>query len=365
MIPTDPAVLRGLPLHDLVSAARSLNIENASSLRRQELIAALLRAGNPSATSDGGGVLEILPDGFGFLRAAEYGYLPGADDIYVSPSQIRRFNLRTGDSVRGQMRGPKENERYFALIKVEAINGENPDASRERVFFDNLTAIHPHRRLTLGVGSTGDNPVRLLDSEAPLGFGQRSFLRAFGRAGVGPVRDAIAVGIRRNHPRVALFTVLIAERPEDVTEAQRTLPGEIAATTFDEPESRHLQVAEMVIERAKRAAEARGDAVVILDSVSRLVRAAAGAVPASGRLVGGVDAAIIQRTRRLLAAGRAIEEGGSLTLVSVLDDADAITAEFAGIENHRAVLDRHGAVDPNESRTERRERLDKVGAAGE
>ena len=362
---TDPTAVRSLPLPELVQVARGLNIENASSLRRQELIAAVLRAGNPSATSDGGGVLEILPDGFGFLRAAEYGYLPGADDIYVSPSQIRRFNLRTGDSLRGQVRAPKENERYFALIKVEAINGDNPDAARDRVFFDNLTAVHPHVRLTLGAGSNGDDPVRILDAHAPFGFGQRSFLRCPGRGGVGPVRDSIAAGIHKNHPRTALFTVLIAERPEDVTEAHRTLPGEVAATTFDEAESRHLQVAEMVIERAKRIVEAGGDAVVIVDSITRLIRAAAGAVQASGRLVGGVDAAIIQRIRRLLAAGRALEEGGSLTLVAVHDESDPLTVEFAGIENHRTVLDARGNVEPVESRTERRELLDKAGATGE
>lgn len=362
---TDPTALRSLPLHELVQAARGLNIENASSLRRQELIAAVLRAGNSSATSDGGGVLEILPDGFGFLRAAEYGYLPGADDIYVSPSQIRRFNLRTGDSLRGQVRAPKENERYFALIKVEAINGDNPDSARDRVFFDNLTAIHPHRRLTLGAGSAGDNPVRLLDGHAPLGFGQRSFLRAAGRGGVGPVRDAIAVGIHHNHPSVSLFTVLLAERPEDVTEAHRTLPGEVSATTFDEPEARHLQIAEMVIERAKRLAEAGGDAVVILDSVSRLVRAAAAAVPASGRVIAGIDAAILQRTRRILAAGRAIEEGGSVTLLAVLDEQDPVTTEFSGIENHRAVLDARGQIDPVQSCTERRELLDKAASSGD
>jgi transcription termination factor Rho len=374
----DPATLRSLTLPELVHTARGLNIENASSLRRQELIAAVLRAGNTAATSDGEGVLEILADGFGFLRAAEYGYLPGADDIYVSPSQIRRFNLRTGDIVRGQVRAPKENERYFALIKVEAINGENPEGAREKVFFDNLTAVHPRRRLVLGAGSPGADPVRAIDTMAPLGFGQRSFLHAHGRAGVAPLLGALAEGIHRNHPEVALFTLLVAERPEDVTEAQRTLPGEVAATTFDEPEARHLQVAEMVTERAKRRAEARGDAVVLFDSVSRLVRAAAAAVPASGRVVGGpatptsgggphaaLDVAILHRVRRMLAAGRALEEGGSVTLIAVVDDSDPVSAELAGIANHRLVLHATGELDEARSGTERRELLDKPARSGE
>lgn len=354
---TDPSALRSLGLAELVHTARSLNVENASSLRKQELIAAILRSSPTAATSDGEGVLEILPDGFGFLRAAEYGYLPGADDIYVSPSQIRRFNLRTGDVVRGQVRGPKENERYFALIKVEAVNGESSEGTRDKVFFDNLTAIHPSRRLLLGAGSTGGDPVRVIDRLAPLAFGQRCFVQAHGRAGVALLRHTIAAGIHHNHPEAALYTLLVAERPEDVTEAQRSLPGEVAATTFDEGESRHLQVAEMVIERAKRHAEARGDAVVCFDSVSRLIRAAGGAVPPSGRQVCGVDAAILQRVRRLLAAARNLEEGGSLTLVAVIDADDPVSAELAGIENHRLVLDVRGELDENLSRAERRELL--------
>lgn len=354
----DPATLRTLSLADLVGAARAAGVENANSLRRQELIAAVLRSGNSAGTSDGEGVLEILPDGFGFLRAAEYGYLPGADDIYVSPSQIRRFNLRTGDLVRGQVRAPKDNERYFAVIKVEAINGADPEHTRDKVFFDNLTAVHPRRRLLLGAGSDGSNPVRAVDAQAPIGFGQRSFVRAHGRAGVAPLLHAVADGLHRNHPSATLFTLLVAERPEDVTEAHRILPGDVAATTFDEVEARHLQVAEMVIERAKRCAEARRDAVVLFDSVSRLVRAAAGAVPASGRLVAGVDAAIIHRVRRLLAAGRSLEEGGSVTLLAVIDDDDPVSVEFAGIENHRLVLLPNGELDPEASRCDRRELLE-------
>lgn len=361
----DPTTLRTLGLTELVQTARTLNVENASSLRRQELIAAILRSSSSSATSDGEGVLEILPDGFGFLRAAEYGYLPGADDIYVSPSQIRRFNLRTGDVVRGQVRAPKDNERYFALIKVEAVNGESPDGARDKVFFDNLTPIHPKRRLLLGAGSGGADPVRVIDQVAPIGFGQRCFLHARGRAGVGPMLHAIAAGVHHNHPEAALYTLLVAERPEDVTEAQRTLPGDVAATTFDEAESRHLQVAEMVIERAKRRVEARGDAVVLFDSVSRLIRAAAGAVPQTGRQVAGVDAAIVQRMRRLLAAARNLEEGGSLTMIVVIDDEDSASGELAGIENHRLVLDGRGELDGSQSRTERRELLDKSSGSGE
>ncbi|MBM4391549.1 MAG: transcription termination factor Rho [Deltaproteobacteria bacterium] len=354
----DPATLRTLPLADLVAAARAVNVENATSLRRQEVIAAILRSGNTASTSDGEGILEILADGFGFLRAAEYGYSPGADDIYVSPSQIRRFNLRTGDLVRGQVRAPRENERYFAVIKVEAINGADPEHAREKVFFDNLTAVHPRRRLLLGAGSDGNDPVRTVDQHVPLGLGQRSFVHARDRAGVATLLHAVAAGIHRNHANVNLFTLMVAERPEDVTEAQRTLPGEVAATTFDEAEARHLQVAEMVVERAKRCAEARRDAVVLFDSVNRLVRAAAGAVPASGRLVSGVDAAIIHRVRRLLAAGRSLEEGGSVTLLAVIDHDDPVSAEFAGIENHRLVLDEKGELDPARSRSERRELLE-------
>jgi transcription termination factor Rho len=361
----DPTTLRALAMPDLLAAARGANVENASSLRRQELIAAILRTSSPTNTSDGEGVLEILPDGFGFLRAAEYGYLPGADDIYVSPSQIRRFNLRTGDILRGQVRAPKENERYFALIKVEAVNGEAPETSREKLFFDNLTPIHPRRRLALGAGSAGADPVRQLDRVAPLGFGQRSLILAHGRAGVSDMLHAVAAGVHRNHPEARLFTLLVAARPEDVTEGQRTLPGDLAATTFDEAEARHLQVAEMVVERAKRCAEAGLDAVVLFDSVSRLVRAAAGAVPGTGRLVAGVDAAIVQRARRLLAAARNLEEGGSVTLVAVIDRDDPLCQELAGIENHRLALAADGSLDTAQSHTERRELLDKTLGTGE
>ncbi len=359
MTPPDPASLRTLGLTELVQVARTHNVENASSLRRRELIASILRQTPSASTADGEGVLEILADGFGFLRAAEYGYLPGAEDIYVSPSQIRRFNLRTGDVVRGNVRAPKDNERYFALIKVEEVNRGSPEGTRDKVFFDNLTPIHPKRRLLLGAGSEGGDPVRQIDQIAPLGFGQRSFLRAHGRAGVAPMLRAIADGIAHNHPNAALYTLLVAERPEDVTEAQRVLPGEVAATTFDEPEPRHLQVAEMVIERAKRNAEARGDAVVLFDSVSRLIRAAAGAVTPTGRLVSGVDVGIVQRTRRLLAAARNLEEGGSVTIIAVLDDDDLLSAELAGIENHRLRFDTRGDLDPERCCTERRELLDK------
>lgn len=361
----EPTTLRSLTLPELLETARGANVENASSLRRQELIAAILRTSSPTNTSDGEGVLEILPDGFGFLRAAEYGYLPGADDIYVSPSQIRRFNLRTGDILRGQVRAPKENERYFALIKVEAVNADTPDAAREKVFFDNLTPVHPNRRILLGVGSGGSSPVRQVDQIAPMGFGQRTFLQAHGRAGVAGMLQSIASGLGENYPEARLFTLLIAARPEDVTEGQRGLPGDVAATTFDEAESRHLQVAEMVIERAKRCAEAGGDAVVLFDSVTRLVRSAAGAVPATGRVVAGVDAAIVQRARRILAAARNLEEGGSVTIVAVLDRDDSLCAELAGIENHRLVLDQHGGLDPHLSLTERRDLLDKGARTGD
>ena len=317
-MPAAPAQLRSLSLTDLVRAARGAGVENPAGLSRQELVAAVLRE---QQATEGEGVLEILPDGFGFLRAPEFGYAPGADDIYVSPSQIRRFNLRTGDTVRGQVRAPKENERYFALIKVEQVNGESPDAARDKVLFDNLVPARPHRPME-GL------PVALL-------HGSRVFLVGPARSGRTARLVALAQAIAAGHPGVALFTVLVAERPEDVPDLAKALPGEVAATTFDEQDTRHVQVAEMVVERARRRVEARQDAVVLLDSLTRLGRAANALAPAGGRAVNGLDVGALQRIKRLIAAARDTREGGSLTLVAVLDEGDPVERELAGYENAR------------------------------
>lgn len=335
-MPLDPGSLRSLPLPELLQTARQLSVENASSMRRQELVAAILRESGGSSNDGGEGVLEILPDGFGFLRAPEYAFAPGADDIYVSPSQIRRFNLRTGDVVRGQVRAPKENERYFALIKVEAVNGENPEAVRDKVLFDNLVPVRPTRHLEI---ATDTVDTKLIEAVAPLRFGQRVAIVAGPRTGRTTLLTEIAQGLHQHHPKLSVLAVAVAERPEDVTELQRLIPGEVAATTFDEGDVRHLQVADMGIERAKRRVERREDVVVLLDSASRLVRAAAGAVAPSGRAVGGVDVAALHRIKRLLAAGRAVEEGGSLTLIYVVDPNDAFASELLGLETARIVLD--------------------------
>lgn len=335
-MPLDPGSLRSLPLPELLQMARACNVENASSMRRQELVAAILRESGSSQPNDGEGVLETLPDGFGFLRAPEYAYAPGADDIYVSPSQIRRFNLRTGDVVRGVVRAPKENERYFALIKVEAINGESPDTVRDKVFFDNLVPVHPSRALPTGLAA--------LDAVAPLRFGQRVAVVGGARSGRTGLLLALAQALQTSHPDVPLVAIAVAERPEDVTELQRAVKGEVAATTFDEADTRHLQVVDMGVERAKRRVERREDVIVLLDSASRLVKAAAGVVTPSGRTLGGVDTAALHRVKRLLAAGRAVEEGGSLTFVYVVDPDEAGAAELLGHETARLTLDpAHGA----------------------
>src|SRR6184192_2971483 len=310
------AELKEKNITDLAKIAKELNIPGASGMRKQELIFQILRA----QTEKNGlifseGVLECLPDGFGFLRAPEYNYLPGPDDIYVSPSQIRRFDLRTGDTVSGQVRPPKEGERYFALIKVEAVNFEHPDVAREKVLFDNLTPLYPENRIKLETPTNMSS--RVLDLIAPVGKGQRGLIVAPPRTGKTMILQAIANSITANHPEVTLIVLLIDERPEEVTDMQRSMKGEIISSTFNEPAYRHVQMAEMVIEKAKRLVEHRRDVVILLDSITRLARAYNTIVPPSGKVLsGGVDSNALQRPKRFFGAARNIEEGGSLTIIA-------------------------------------------------
>src|SRR5213594_1970640 len=309
------AELKEKNITDLAKIAKELNIPGASGMRKQELIFQILRA----QTEKNGlifseGVLECLPDGFGFLRAPEYNYLPGPDDIYVSPSQIRKFDLRTGDTVSGQVRPPKDGERYFALIKVEAVNFEHPDEARNKIFFDNLTPLYPNERLKLETPNGKDNlSARVLDLLTPIGKGQRGLIVAPPRTGKTMLLQTIANSITANHPEVILIVLLIDERPEEVTDMQRSVNGEVISSTFDEPASRHVQVAEMVIEKAKRLVEHKRDVVILLDSITRLARAYNTIVPPSGKVLsGGVDSNALQRPKRFFGAARNIEEGGSL-----------------------------------------------------
>jgi len=339
------AELKEKNITDLAKIAKELNIPGASGMRKQELIFQILRA----QTEKNGlifseGVLECLPDGFGFLRAPEYNYLPGPDDIYVSPSQIRKFDLRTGDTVSGQVRPPKDGERYFALIKVEAVNFEDPEVARNKIFFDNLTPLYPQGRLkmeTVKENMTG----RVLDLLCPVGKGQRGLINAPPRTGKTMMLQAIANAA--NHPEVALIVLLIDERPEEVTDMQRTVKGEVISSTFDEPPQRHIQVAEMVLEKAKRLVEHKRDVVVLLDSITRLARAYNAVTPPSGKVLsGGIDANALQRPRRFFAAARNVEEGGSLTIVAtaLIDTGsrmdDVIFEEFKGTGNMEIYLDR-------------------------
>src|SRR6201997_923414 len=340
------AELKDKNITDLAKIAKELNIPGSSGMRKQELIFQILRA----QTEKNGlifseGVLECLPDGFGFLRAPEYNYLPGPDDIYVSPSQIRKFDLRTGDTVSGQIRPPKEGERYFALIKVEAVNFEHPDVAREKIFFDNLTPLYPQDRIKLEVPN--NMSARVLDLIAPVGKGQRGLIVAAPRTGKTMVLQSIANSITSNHPEVTLIVLLIDERPEEVTDMQRSVKGEVISSTFDEPASRHVQVAEMVIEKAKRLVEHKRDVVILLDSITRLARAYNTVVPSSGKvLTGGVDANALQRPKRFFGAARNIEEGGSLTIIAtaLIDTGsrmdEVIFEEFKGTGNSEIVLDR-------------------------
>jgi transcription termination factor Rho len=341
------AELKDKNITDLAKIAKELNIPGSSGMRKQELIFQILRA----QTEKNGlifseGVLECLPDGFGFLRAPEYNYLPGPDDIYVSPSQIRKFDLRTGDTVSGQVRPPKDGERYFALIKVEAVNFEDPEVTRNKIFFDNLTPLYPQERIRLE--TTKENLTgRVLDMLCPVGKGQRGLIVAPPRTGKTMMLQSIANSVTTNHPEVALIVLLIDERPEEVTDMQRTVKGEVISSTFDEPPQRHIQVAEMVLEKAKRLVEHKRDVVILLDSLTRLGRAYNAVTPPSGKVLsGGIDANALQRPRRFFAAARNIEEGGSLTIIAtaLIDTGsrmdDVIFEEFKGTGNMEINLDR-------------------------
>ncbi|EJJ30867.1 transcription termination factor Rho [Rhizobium sp. CF142] len=335
---------------DLLAFAESLEVENASTMRKQELMFAILKV---LASQDieiiGEGVVEVLQDGFGFLRSANANYLPGPDDIYISPSQIRRFSLKTGDTVEGPIRGPKEGERYFALLKVNTINFDDPEKIRHKVHFDNLTPLYPNERfkMELDVPTSKDLSSRVIDLVAPLGKGQRGLIVAPPRTGKTVLLQNIAHSITANHPECYLIVLLIDERPEEVTDMQRSVRGEVVSSTFDEPAVRHVQVAEMVIEKAKRLVEHGRDVVILLDSVTRLGRAYNTVVPSSGKvLTGGVDANALQRPKRFFGAARNIEEGGSLTIIAtaLIDTGsrmdEVIFEEFKGTGNSEIVLDR-------------------------
>jgi transcription termination factor Rho len=377
----DLGTLRAMSVAELVHHARAANVENASSLKKPDLVAAILRAHNAGQQStEGAGVIEILSDGFGFLRAAEYSFLPGPDDVYVSPSQIRKFNLRTGDMITGTVRAPKENERYFALTKVGSVNGDDPEAARDSVLFESLTAVHATRSLTIagpssagpssaGPGGVDDLTARAVDLLAPLGRGQRVLVEGPARSGKTTVLRSVAQGLSAFHPDVHVMIVLVAERPEDVTEIEQSLSAEVLATTFDEPDSRHVQVAEMAVERARRLAEHKKDVVVLLDSLNKLVQATHATVTSCGRTTAGYDAVAVQRVRRLLGAGRALREGGSLTMVATLQTdgvppQGSLEGAFHGTENASIVLDGDAALsglfpalDPIRTRTHRAELL--------
>jgi transcription termination factor Rho len=367
----DIAQLKEMNIASLTQVAKDLNIQGASGMRKQELIFKILQAQTEkSGFIFSEGVLETLPDGFGFLRAPDYNYLPGPDDIYVSPSQIRKFDLRTGDTVSGQVRPPKDGERYFALIKVEAVNFEHPDEARNKIFFDNLTPLYPNDRLKLE--TTKDNlSARVLDLLTPIGKGQRGLIVAPPRAGKTMLLQTIANSITQNHPEVILIVLLIDERPEEVTDMQRSVNGEVISSTFDEPASRHVQVAEMVIEKAKRLVEHKRDVVILLDSITRLARAYNTIVPPSGKVLsGGVDSNALQRPKRFFGAARNVEEGGSLTIIAtaLIDTGsrmdDVIFEEFKGTGNMEINLDRKlmdkrvfPAIDINRSATRKEELL--------
>ncbi|MFQ5719356.1 MAG: transcription termination factor Rho [Acidobacteriota bacterium] len=354
-----------------LAIAAELEVSGASAMRKQELISSILQAQTEkSGLIFSEGVLECLPDGFGFLRAPEYHYLPGPDDIYVSPSQIRKFGLQTGDTISGQVRPPKEGERYFALIKVEAVNFENPDGARSKVFFDNLTPLYPNQRIKLETDR--DNvAARIMDILTPIGMGQRGLIVAAPRTGKTMILQNLANSIAANHPDMVLIVLLIDERPEEVTDMQRSVNGEVISSTFDEPATRHVQVAEMVIEKAKRLVEHRKDVIILLDSITRLARAYNTIVPPSGKVLsGGVDANALQRPKRFFGAARNIEEGGSLTIIATalvetgsrMDD--VIFEEFKGTGNMEINLDRKlsdkrvfPAIDLNRSGTRKEELL--------
>ena len=363
--------LKQQPMPELLAMAKELAIENAPGLRKQELIFSLLQAHSArkgEVTAEG--VLECLPDGFGFLRAQDYNYLPGPDDIYVSPSQIRRFNLRTGDSVVGTVRPPRDNERYFALLKVDRINFEAPEAARDKILFDNLTPLYPQQRFNLE-HDRKNNSTRIIDLLVPIGKGQRCLIVSPPRAGKTVLMQNIANAISTNHPDAKLIVLLIDERPEEVTDMQRSVKGEVVSSTFDEPATRHVQVAEMVIEKAKRLVEHKHDVIILLDSITRLARAYNTVVPASGKILsGGVDANALHKPKRFFGAARNLEEGGSLTIIAtaLVDTGsrmdEVIFEEFKGTGNSEIHLDRKlmekrifPCLDINKSATRKEELL--------
>ena len=358
----------------LIAQAEKLGIENASTLRKQEILFAILKKVAEKEEITGAGVLQLLQDGFGFLRAMESNYLAGPDDIYVSPSQIRKFGLRTGDTVEGPVRAPKEGERYFALLQVEKINFEEPEKARHKIAFDNLTPLYPNKQMVMEVETTKiekkpDLTPRLIDLVSPIGKGQRSIIISPPKAGKTMILQSIANSIAKNYPESYLMVLLIDERPEEVTDMKRTVKGEVISSTFDEPASRHVAVAEMVIEKAKRLTEHKKDVVILLDSITRLGRAYNAVIPSSGKvLTGGVDANALQRPKRFFGAARNIEEGGSLTIIStaLIDTGsrmdEVIFEEFKGTGNSETVLDRkiaerriYPAIDITKSGTRREE----------
>ena len=360
----------------LIAQAEELGIENASTLRKQEILFAILKKVAEKEEITGAGVLQLLQDGFGFLRAMESNYLAGPDDIYVSPSQIRKFGLRTGDTVEGPVRAPKEGERYFALLQVEKINFEEPEKARHKIAFDNLTPLYPNKQMVMEVETTKiekkpDLTPRLIDLVSPIGKGQRSIIISPPKAGKTMILQSIANSIAKNYPESYLMVLLIDERPEEVTDMKRTVKGEVISSTFDEPASRHVAVAEMVIEKAKRLTEHKKDVVILLDSITRLGRAYNAVIPSSGKvLTGGVDANALQRPKRFFGAARNIEEGGSLTIIStaLIDTGsrmdEVIFEEFKGTGNSETVLDRkiaerriYPAIDITKSGTRREELL--------
>ncbi len=365
------AELKVKKIGELTGLAREFNVEGAAGMRKQELIFAILQAQTEkNGFIYGEGVLEILPDGFGFLRSPDYNYLPGPDDIYISPSQIRRFNLRTGDTVSGQIRPPKEGERYFALLKVETLNFEDPEVSRDKILFDNLTPLYPDERLRLETAP--DNfSARIMDLMTPIGKGQRGLIVAAPRTGKTMLLQNIANSIVTNHPEVCLIVLLIDERPEEVTDMQRSVQAEVVSSTFDEQAQRHVQVAEMVLEKAKRLVEHKRDVVILLDSITRLARAYNTVVPPSGKILsGGVDSNALHRPKRFFGAARNIEEGGSLTIIAtaLIDTGsrmdEVIFEEFKGTGNLEIHLDRKltekrifPSIDINRSGTRKEELL--------
>ena len=367
------ADLKRKTVTELTDILKQLNIEGASGLRKQDLIYKILEAQTNKERNGeilGEGVLEILPDGFGFLRSVDYNYLPGPDDIYVSPSQIRRFDVRTGDTISGQIRQPKEGERYFALLKVEQINFEPPEASKDKLLFDNLTPLYPDRRINLEMVG-GDASSRIMDLMTPIGFGQRGLIVAPPRTGKTMLLQSIARSVATNHPEAHLIVLLIDERPEEVTDMERSVRGEVVSSTFDEPAQRHVQVADMVIDKAKRLVEHKKDVVVLLDSITRLARAHNTIISPSGKVLsGGVDSNALQRPKRFFGAARNLEEGGSLTILATalvetgsrMDD--VIFEEFKGTGNMEVHLDRKlsdkrvfPSIDINKSGTRKEELL--------